>query len=422
MEGSPSSISRKMSYSSDASASQQDFSFLYDDDVSNDSLFDGLEDDTNNLEDGNESPDSPLSIPFFEVGDDIAVAKFNKYRQNYRQFRKGKAKGAKGEVTKFTKEKKGKGGRNSSVVPPFLEKLYNMLSEDGLEDYIAWGKDGTSIIVKRVAEFSKHILPRYFKHDKFSSFLRQLNMYNFYTIHQEPNMRQFSNPLFRREAKDDMKNIKRKRGTSKKALVVPGTDNNKSNNNNNNNNNSIKSNGKNAKRQKVVNKKNVKLKSEETKIVTTTTQMQLNESKTKTKVNRRPSDRKTASSVNFSNSNLINFKKSGNMNGNWNSNNAELFELQRTLVSMAKANKTMSVEIGVLRKEISSNRSQIKNQHNTIKSLEGNLKSITATYSTMQQTLNMLQQEVRSSRNRGRGMSGMSGISGMSDEFEVPDD
>ena len=107
MEGSPSSISRKMSYSSDASASQQDFSFLYDDDVSNDSLFDGLEDDTNNLEDGNESPDSPLSIPFFEVGDDIAVAKFNKYRQNYRQFRKGKAKGAKGEVTKFTKEKKG---------------------------------------------------------------------------------------------------------------------------------------------------------------------------------------------------------------------------------------------------------------------------------------------------------------------------
>ena len=51
MEGSPSSISRKMSYSSDASASQQDFSFLYDDDVSNDSLFDGLEDDTNNLED-----------------------------------------------------------------------------------------------------------------------------------------------------------------------------------------------------------------------------------------------------------------------------------------------------------------------------------------------------------------------------------
>ena len=156
--------------------------------------------------------------------------------------------------------------------------------------------------------------------------------------------------------------------------------------------------------------------------MTTTTQMQLNESKTKTKVNRRPSDRKTASSVNFSNSNLINFKKSGNMNGNWNSNNAELFELQRTLVSMAKANKTMSVEIGVLRKEISSNRSQIKNQHNTIKSLEGNLKSITATYSTMQQTLNMLQQEVRSSRNRGRGMSGDSGISGMSDEFEVPDD
>ena len=86
------------------------------------------------------------------------------------------------------------------------------------------------------------------------------------------------------------------------------------------------------------------------------------------------------------------------------------------------SNKAMSVEIGVLEKRYLATVAKLKNQHNTIKSLEGNLKSITATYSTMQQTLNMLQQEVRSSRNRGRGMSGMSGISGMSNQFEVPDD
>ena len=37
-------------------------------------------------------------------------------------------------------------------------------------------KDGTTFVVKDQAKFSTDILPKYFKHGNFASFVRQLNM------------------------------------------------------------------------------------------------------------------------------------------------------------------------------------------------------------------------------------------------------
>uniref|UniRef100_H2ZEC6 HSF-type DNA-binding domain-containing protein n=1 Tax=Ciona savignyi TaxID=51511 RepID=H2ZEC6_CIOSA len=67
----------------------------------------------------------------------------------------------------------------SSVVPTFLLKLLNLLQEPEYKDYVSWNEDGTAFTVHDQGNFAKHVLPVYFKHNKFASFVRQLNMYGF---------------------------------------------------------------------------------------------------------------------------------------------------------------------------------------------------------------------------------------------------
>lgn len=161
--------------------------------------------------DGSNEKELVLPDPVFTMEDTEQKEKFNAYRRQYRSFRKGKARGAKGEVNQFNLGNKAAGGkRTGPVIPPFLSKLFHMLQSTEYNEFIAWETDGASIVLKKVTEFSTVVLPKYFKHSNFASFLRQLNMYNFYTIHQEPNMRKFSNPLFRKDGKS-LRNIKRKR-------------------------------------------------------------------------------------------------------------------------------------------------------------------------------------------------------------------
>lgn len=64
-----------------------------------------------------------------------------------------------------------------SVPTPFLSKTYQLVDDPAVDDVISWNEDGSTFVVWRPAEFARDLLPKYFKHNNFSSFVRQLNTY-----------------------------------------------------------------------------------------------------------------------------------------------------------------------------------------------------------------------------------------------------
>lgn len=69
-------------------------------------------------------------------------------------------------------------GLHDAGPPPFLTKTYDMVDDKTTNRIVSWsGELGTSFVVWDPHSFSAHLLPKYFKHNNFSSFVRQLNTY-----------------------------------------------------------------------------------------------------------------------------------------------------------------------------------------------------------------------------------------------------
>jgi heat shock transcription factor len=66
---------------------------------------------------------------------------------------------------------------SGSVPAPFLTKTYFLVNDPSTDDIVSWGEDNTTFVVWRPPEFARDLLPNYFKHNNFSSFVRQLNTY-----------------------------------------------------------------------------------------------------------------------------------------------------------------------------------------------------------------------------------------------------
>ncbi|TFY70262.1 hypothetical protein EVG20_g2731, partial [Dentipellis fragilis] len=68
------------------------------------------------------------------------------------------------------------------VVPQFLQKLYEMVNDPNNNELIRWADSGDSFFVLDHERFAREVLGRWFKHQNFASFVRQLNMYGFHKI------------------------------------------------------------------------------------------------------------------------------------------------------------------------------------------------------------------------------------------------
>ncbi|KAF8945341.1 hypothetical protein BGZ47_002837 [Haplosporangium gracile] len=103
----------------------------------------------------------------------------------------------------------------------FIDKLYKMVEDPSIQHLISWAKEGDMFYVFNCIELSNSILPKFFKHNNWQSFVRQLNMYGFHKKESTMNRRnpesqrwQFYHPDFQRDRPHLRSNIKRKSARS----------------------------------------------------------------------------------------------------------------------------------------------------------------------------------------------------------------
>ena len=109
----------------------------------------------------------------------------------------------------------------------FLLKLYEILSKEEYSKIIHWSQNGSYIVITNIHLLAKKILPIYFNHQNYSSFVRQLNMYNFHKIRTDPDKQEqyfINESLNKNKTLNEIQNFKRKEKNKQKCLFFQDED------------------------------------------------------------------------------------------------------------------------------------------------------------------------------------------------------
>ncbi|XP_053129826.1 heat shock factor protein 3-like isoform X2 [Hemicordylus capensis] len=122
-------------------------------------------------------------------------------------------------MKKEEEEEETAAGLGTSPVPGFLAKLWALVEDSGSDEVICWSQNGQNFCILNEQRFAKELLPKYFKHNNLSSFIRQLNIYGFrkvialengMTAADKNSAIEFQHPFFKRGKANLLANIKRK--------------------------------------------------------------------------------------------------------------------------------------------------------------------------------------------------------------------
>lgn len=105
-------------------------------------------------------------------------------------------------------------------VPPFLLKIYDIMSNPLYSEICGWGDNSDSLIIRDIDKFAEVILPKYFKHANYASFTRQLHKYDFHKTVHDPRHGEFKHKYFIKGQPELLELIRRKLYVKKIAPTV----------------------------------------------------------------------------------------------------------------------------------------------------------------------------------------------------------
>lgn len=103
-----------------------------------------------------------------------------------------------------------------------LESESQVQKESPRDCLIAWSDSGKAFRIEDVTLFSTHVLPKYFRTNKFSSFQRNLNLYGFSKVRRGPDADMYAHPSFLRGRPEILSELKKcKSAADRKRQVKP---------------------------------------------------------------------------------------------------------------------------------------------------------------------------------------------------------